>query len=149
MHVKFDENTNLQAKKGCNNNVGDQEEQNIEQFTTNVQGITLEDGEEQNQEQEENVLNQDIEGQQNEPTHEEDQPYQVPEELREVPSHPLTNVIGNPREGVRTRSSSLQHIAHFAFVSQIEPKNFKEANHEPNWISAMQEELVQFERNQV
>ena len=73
----------------------------------------------------------------------------IPEELREVSSHPLTNVIGNPREGVRTRSSSLQHIAHCAFVSQIKPKNFKEANHEPNWISAMQEELVQFERNQV
>ena len=58
-------------------------------------------------------------------------------------------MIGNPREGVRTRFSNLQHIAHCAFVSQIEPKNFKEANHEPNWISAMQEELVQFERNQV
>ena len=140
MHVKFDECTNLEAEKDCDN-VGDQEEQNIEQVTTNLQGITLEEDGDQNREQEENVLNQDIEDHQNEPTHEEDQPYQVPEELREVPSHPLTNVIGNPREGVRTRSSNLQQIAHCVFVSQIEPKNFKEANQEPNWISAMQRNL--------
>ena len=61
MHVKFDENTNLEVEKG-HQNVGGQEEQNIEQVVTMVQDITLEEVEEQNQEQEENVLNQDIEG---------------------------------------------------------------------------------------
>ena len=52
-------------------------------------------------------------------------------------------------EGVRTISKYFSLIAHCAFVSQIEPKNFKEANEEPSWISAMQEELLQFERNEV
>ena len=141
IHVKFDEYTNLEAEKGYDH-VGDQEGQSGEPITTNVQRITI-------QEEEDNILNQDIGDHGSEPMHEEEQPYQVPEELREVPSHPLTNVIGNPREGVRTRSSSLHQIAHCAFVSQIEPKNFKEANQEPNWISAMQEELMQFKRNQV
>ena len=58
-------------------------------------------------------------------------------------------MIGNPREGVRTRSTYHSLIAHCAFVSKIEPKNFKEANVEPSWIVAMQEELLQFERNNV
>ena len=34
-----------------------------------------------------------------------------------------------------------------AFVSMIEPKNFKEAIIDDQWIVAMQEELNQFERN--
>ena len=33
-----------------------------------------------------------------------------------------------------------------AFISQIEPKNIKEAESDPNWINAMQEELNQFKR---
>ncbi|RCU35009.1 hypothetical protein DVA81_18340, partial [Acinetobacter baumannii] len=36
-----------------------------------------------------------------------------------------------------------------AYVSQIELKNFSEAENDPHWISAMQEELTQFERNKV
>ena len=72
--------------------------------------------------QEENALNDG-------PTQEEEIPqpsssYQISEDLREVPSHPLDNVIGDPRIGVRTRSSLNQMIAHCAFVSQVEPKNF-------------------------
>ncbi|KAJ4792962.1 Pol [Rhynchospora pubera] len=93
---------------------------------------------------------------QNETPHDDPQPqpslqpvHEPPEVLREVSSHPLTNVIGDPREGVRTRSSLHQTIGHCAFVSQLEPKSFKEANVDPNWIVAMQEELNQFERNQV
>ena len=36
-----------------------------------------------------------------------------------------------------------------AFVSMIEPKNIKEAIIDDNWIIAMQEEVNQFERNNV
>ena len=36
-----------------------------------------------------------------------------------------------------------------AYVSLIEPKNLKEALSDPDWISAMQEELNQFERTRV
>ena len=38
---------------------------------------------------------------------------------------------------------------HIAFVSHLEPKNIIEAEKDPNWILAMQEELNQFERNKV
>ena len=75
--------------------------------------------------------------------------YQIPQDLREVTSHPLSNVIGDPRERVKTRSELNQMIGHCAFVSHIEPKNFKDANVDPNWICAMQDELAQFERNKV
>ena len=40
-------------------------------------------------------------------------------------------------------------VGHLAFLSQIEPKNLKEAEFDEFWILVMQEELVQFERNQV
>ncbi|XP_019265756.1 PREDICTED: uncharacterized protein LOC109243302 [Nicotiana attenuata] len=36
-----------------------------------------------------------------------------------------------------------------AFLSQIEPKNIKEALKDADWINAMQEELHQFKRNKV
>ena len=49
-----------------------------------------------------------------------------------------------------TTKTSLRNICNnFAFVSQIEPKNFKEAEHDDFWTLAMQEELNQFERNNV
>ena len=38
---------------------------------------------------------------------------------------------------------------HFAFVSHLEPKTIVEAEKDPNWVLAMQEELNQFERSQV
>ena len=36
-----------------------------------------------------------------------------------------------------------------AFISQIEPKDIHEALKHESWITAMQEELEQIERNQV
>jgi hypothetical protein len=35
-------------------------------------------------------------------------------------------------------------IANCAFLSQIEPDNFKDANLDVDWICTMQEELTQF-----
>ena len=40
-------------------------------------------------------------------------------------------------------------IANVCFTSIIEPSNVQEALQENQWIKAMQEELHQFERNQV
>ena len=37
----------------------------------------------------------------------------------------------------------------FAFISQIEPKNIKKAESDPNWINAMQDELNQFKRTNI
>jgi hypothetical protein len=58
--------------------------------------------------------------------------YHIPESLREVSSQHLSNVIENPREDVRTRPGLTQMIAHCAFVSQVEPKNFKDVNVDPH-----------------
>ncbi|XP_072090474.1 uncharacterized mitochondrial protein AtMg00820-like [Arachis hypogaea] len=34
-------------------------------------------------------------------------------------------------------------------ISQIEPQNVKEALNDPSWVKAMEEELIQFEKNKV
>ncbi|OMO50151.1 hypothetical protein CCACVL1_30598 [Corchorus capsularis] len=64
-------------------------------------------------------------------------------------SHPPDLIIGNPSESVRTRGA-LREVCEFAaFISQIEPKVFKDAKKEESWMVAIQEELNQFERNKV
>ena len=62
--------------------------------------------------------------------------------------HPVQNIIGELNSNVRTRSQ-LNQMGHVAFLSSIEPKNVKEASTDDYWIIAMQEELNQFERNDV
>nr|GEX64578.1 Gag-Pol polyprotein [Tanacetum cinerariifolium] len=56
--------------------------------------------------------------------------------------HPLANVIGNPSPLVSTRKQ-LKTDAMWcyidAFLTFVEPKNFKEAMLESSWIEAMQE----------
>ncbi|GJT91355.1 hypothetical protein Tco_1080200 [Tanacetum coccineum] len=62
--------------------------------------------------------------------------------------HPLENVIDNPSRPVSTRKQ-LQTDAIWcffdAFLTSVEPKNFKEALLESSWINAMQEEIHEFE----
>ena len=58
-------------------------------------------------------------------------------------------IIGDPTAGVRTRSVSAKECLHACFLSQVEPKKTEEALLDPDQISAMQEELNQFERNKV
>ncbi|KAJ3698926.1 hypothetical protein LUZ61_002631 [Rhynchospora tenuis] len=164
VNVKFDENANEKVKKGISI-VGAQDETQEE---AQSQDIEFQPNQSQppmiieeplnrmddnliggaNHEENTNNENQD-DTPYDEPQQDPQPDYESPEVLREVSSHPLTNVIGDPREGVRTRSGLSHMIAHCAFVSQLEPKTFKEANVDPNWIVAMQEELNQFERNQV
>ncbi|GKB41584.1 hypothetical protein Tco_0886526 [Tanacetum coccineum] len=66
--------------------------------------------------------------------------------------HPIANVIGNPSRYVSTRKQ-LQTDAMWcyfdAFLTLVEPKNFKQAITEPSWIDAMQEEIHEFERLEV
>ncbi|GJU14351.1 retrovirus-related pol polyprotein from transposon TNT 1-94 [Tanacetum coccineum] len=68
----------------------------------------------------------------------------------------LVNIIGDPGEGMLTRSmdakltTALASECLFAdFLSKIEPKKVSEALKHPGWIDAMQEELNQFYRNKV
>ena len=60
----------------------------------------------------------------------------------------LENVIGDISKGVKTRNMS-NFCMIVAFVSQIEPKNVEEALQDDQCCIAMQEELNQFERNEV
>ncbi|GJT55995.1 retrovirus-related pol polyprotein from transposon TNT 1-94 [Tanacetum coccineum] len=68
----------------------------------------------------------------------------------------LVNIIGNPGEGMLTRSmadmltaASASECLFADFLSEIEPKKVSEALKHPRWIDAMQEELNQFYRNKV
>ena len=58
------------------------------------------------------------------------------------------NIFGDIEQGVSTRHK-LAFFQHVAFVSQIEPKNVNDALHDSNWVVAMQDELNQFNRNDV
>ncbi|GKE01407.1 retrovirus-related pol polyprotein from transposon TNT 1-94 [Tanacetum coccineum] len=66
--------------------------------------------------------------------------------------HPIANVINDPSRSVSTRKQ-LQTYAMWcyfdAFLTSLEPKNFKQAMTKPSWIDAMQEEIHEFERLQV
>ncbi|GKE63137.1 retrovirus-related pol polyprotein from transposon TNT 1-94, partial [Tanacetum coccineum] len=68
----------------------------------------------------------------------------------------LVNIIGDPDEGMLTRSIDVKLTAALVskcvftdFLSEIEPKKVSEALKHPGWVDAMQEELNQFYRNKV
>ncbi|KAI3762544.1 hypothetical protein L1987_52975 [Smallanthus sonchifolius] len=83
-------------------------------------------------------------------------------EMRVHKIHPIDNIIGDPHAGVQTRHRTIaentslyseildigviETCLHAAFVSQLEPKNVKEALADNCWIEAMQEELSQFQK---
>ncbi|GJX13845.1 retrovirus-related pol polyprotein from transposon TNT 1-94 [Tanacetum coccineum] len=66
--------------------------------------------------------------------------------------HPISNVIEDPSRFVSSRKQ-LQTDAMWcyfdAFLTSVEPKNFKQAMTEPSWIDAMQKEIHEFQRLQV
>ncbi|GJU13131.1 retrovirus-related pol polyprotein from transposon TNT 1-94 [Tanacetum coccineum] len=66
--------------------------------------------------------------------------------------HPITNVINDPSRSVFMRKqlkTDAMWCYFDAFLTFIEPKNFKQAMTEASWIDAMQEEIHEFERLQV
>ncbi|KAI3754897.1 hypothetical protein L1987_54689 [Smallanthus sonchifolius] len=83
-------------------------------------------------------------------------------ETRVHRNHPIDNIIGDPYAGVQTRHRTItentslyteildtgfmETSLHAAFVSQLEPKNVKEALTDNCWIEAMQDELSQFQK---
>jgi hypothetical protein len=76
----------------------------------------------------------------------ENQTVNVPD-ISWLKDHPSQQIIGTISEGVKTRRQ-LQSMQS-CFLSTIEPKKIEEALDDADWISAMQEELNEFERNQV
>ncbi|KAH9780087.1 Integrase catalytic domain-containing protein [Citrus sinensis] len=134
MHVTFDEsNPSSTEKVVVDDNA--EEEQQEEASNDNQEdaphGIQEEHHEEPNVEQNEGTSQT------------------LPKEWRYVSSHPKDVILGDPSRGITTRSSLRNTCEHNAFISQIEPKSFEDAENDESWIMAMQEELNQFERNNV
>ena len=132
MHVTFDEHHSL-SKKNINDDV-DEVEQNVENLDTPPS--STDDIHKEDNAQETPLVNQNVD---------ED----LPREWKFVHNHPTEQILGDPSQGVRTRSSLRNICNHLAFLSQIEPKRFEDAENDEFWINAMQEELNQFERNEV
>ncbi|GJU50638.1 hypothetical protein Tco_1220193 [Tanacetum coccineum] len=58
--------------------------------------------------------------------------------------YPIADVIGDPSHSVSTRKqlkTDAMWCYFDAFLTSVEPKNFKQAMIEPSWIDAMQEEI--------
>ena len=64
-------------------------------------------------------------------------------EWRTSKEHPIDNIIGDITKGVTTRFKISNFCYHHAYVSQVEPKNTKDALLDKHWLMAMQEELNQ------
>ncbi|KAI3718363.1 hypothetical protein L6452_19230 [Arctium lappa] len=67
-----------------------------------------------------------------------------PNTHRWTKDHPLHNVIGDVQYGVKTLVASANFYMFSSFLSSLEPKKASEALRDPYWISAMQDELLQF-----
>ncbi|KAJ9557430.1 hypothetical protein OSB04_012044 [Centaurea solstitialis] len=76
------------------------------------------------------------------------QVYQPPA-LRWTKDHPIDQVLRNPSSGVKTRRQSGNVCLYVNFISENEPKEIGDALRDPAWVSAMQEELAEFIRNNV
>jgi hypothetical protein len=63
--------------------------------------------------------------------------------------HPIDNILRSIRRGVTTRSHLKNFFTFYSFVSSLEPIKVEQALEDPDWVLAMQEELNNFERNQV
>ncbi|KAF7112590.1 hypothetical protein RHSIM_RhsimUnG0213400 [Rhododendron simsii] len=64
-------------------------------------------------------------------------------------NHPISQVIGEPNDEMKTRRQIRNEINYVCFTSTLEPKKVEEALGDDYWIGAMQEELQQFVRNDV
>ncbi|GKE27361.1 hypothetical protein Tco_1442745 [Tanacetum coccineum] len=81
-------------------------------------------------------------------------PSHTPLELigRWTKDHPIANVIGDPSRSVSIRKQlkiDAMWCYFDAFLTLVEPKNFKQAITKPSWIDAIQEEIHEFERLKV
>ncbi|KAJ9552977.1 hypothetical protein OSB04_017022 [Centaurea solstitialis] len=75
----------------------------------------------------------------------------LPHTRRWTRDHPPSQITGSPSQPVKTRSSkNVENLILFGgFLSEFEPSDVSQALTDPDWVLAMQEELVEFERNKV
>ncbi|KAJ9566395.1 hypothetical protein OSB04_002361 [Centaurea solstitialis] len=60
-------------------------------------------------------------------------------------AHPIDLIIGDPTSGVQTRTATANECNFSVFLSNIEPTRVSDALQDSDWVTAMQEELNQFE----
>ncbi|TYK06527.1 gag-pol polyprotein [Cucumis melo var. makuwa] len=68
-------------------------------------------------------------------------------------NHPARSIIGDPSAGMQTRRKDkidyLKMVTDLCYISTIEPSTVDSALKNEYWLNAMQEELLQFKRNNV
>ncbi|KAG9449455.1 hypothetical protein H6P81_009420 [Aristolochia fimbriata] len=72
--------------------------------------------------------------------------------IRVQKNHPTDAIIGDIYEGMKTRGKNKNYgdmVKFVRYTSLVEPRKVEEALKDEFWIKAMQEELEQFERNEV
>ena len=74
-----------------------------------------------------------------------------PPHMSRVPlHHSSSQIIGDPAQGVQRRHQVSNNFCMFVnFVSLMEPKKINEALQDSDWIKAMKDELLEFERQKV
>ncbi|KAJ9541906.1 hypothetical protein OSB04_028412 [Centaurea solstitialis] len=60
-------------------------------------------------------------------------------------AHPIDLIIGDPTSSVQTRAATANECNFSVFLSNIEPTRVSDALQDSDWVTAMQEELNQFE----
>ncbi|KAH9743963.1 Integrase catalytic domain-containing protein [Citrus sinensis] len=134
MHVTFDESNPSSTKKVIVDSDADEE---LQKESSKDNQKDASHGNQDEQHEETNV-------EQNEGTSQ-----SLPKGWRHVSSHPKDLILGDPSSSITTRSSFRNTCEHTGFISQIEPKSFADVENDESWIMTMQEELNQFERNNV
>ena len=74
---------------------------------------------------------------------------QLPPARKWTKDHTPELIIGNPKAGVLARSATHNECLFHNFMSQEEPKKVEDALKDSDWVTTMQEELNEFERNKV
>ena len=68
----------------------------------------------------------------------------LPREWKIVHNYPTDQLLDDPLQGVKARASLRNMCNHLVFLSQIEPKYFKDVENDEFWKNTMQEEFNQF-----
>ena len=87
--------------------------------------------------------------QQNERHQKESSRHNLPRQAVWSRYHPWELIVGDPQDGVHTRSATKNECFFSGFLSQVEPKKTKEALIDPDWVIAIQDEPNKFERQKV
>ncbi|KAL3510114.1 hypothetical protein ACH5RR_029515 [Cinchona calisaya] len=134
VHVTFDESNDVISKNLC-----EDEDTGI---LKELEKLDI------HKDHQEGTSNVDINNHQVDDEKNEDAQNDLPKAWRFVSNHPQDLIIGDLSDGVTTRSHKPLNN-NCALLSHIEPKHIDVALSDESWVIAMQDELSQFEKNNV